>query len=188
MLRIWKNFTSTGTFENTICGTTSQSKLFLRKIRKFNSCFQMTSFGATKIVHNEDGHNFESTFKIQGQMYHRIGSLFPMPDTDPKFLQIYFMGDVEQQIHIRCVYNHIEHMEEREIVDILEMFLQNHNQLLRLFKTLSNRLQNDYFIVIMESTQAHIMFQLLIKLQLLWLVTHVNVEIFAYNVEIIRCK
>ena len=72
-----------------------------------------------------------------------------MPDADPKFLQIYFMGDEEQQIHTRCVYNHIEHMEEREIVDILETFLQNHNQLLRLFKTLSNRLQNDnYFIVI----------------------------------------
>ena len=77
-------------------GTTSQSKLFLRKIRKFNSCFQMTSFGATKIVHNEDGRNFESTFKIQGQVYHRIGSLLPMPDADPKFLQIYFMGDEEQ--------------------------------------------------------------------------------------------
>ena len=71
-----------------------------------------------------------------------------MADADLKFLQIYFMGD-EQQIHTRCVYNHIEHMEEREIVDILETVLQNHNQLLRLFKTLSNRLQNDkYFIVI----------------------------------------
>lgn len=53
-----------------LAGTSSQSKLFLRKIRKFNSCFQMTSFGATKIVHNEDGRNFESTFKIQGQVYH----------------------------------------------------------------------------------------------------------------------
>ena len=40
------------------------------------------------------------------------------------------MGDEEQQIHSRCVYNHIEHLEEREIVDILETFLQNHNQLL----------------------------------------------------------
>jgi hypothetical protein len=44
----------------------------------------MTSFGATKTVHNEDGRNFESTFKIQGQMYHRIGSLLSMPDADPK--------------------------------------------------------------------------------------------------------
>ena len=73
-----------------------------------------------------------------------------MPDAAPKFLQIYFMDDDEQQINTLCVYNHTEHMEEREIVDIFETFLQNHNQLLRLFKTLSNnRLQNDnYFIVI----------------------------------------
>ena len=44
----------------------------------------MTSFGATKIIHNEDDRNCEYTFKIQGQVYHRIGSLLPMPDADPK--------------------------------------------------------------------------------------------------------
>ena len=43
-----------------------------------------------------------------------------MLDEDPKFLQIYFMGDEEEQIHTLCVYNHIEHMEKREIVDILK--------------------------------------------------------------------
>ena len=101
-----------------LAGTTSQSKLFLRKFRKFNFCFQMTSFGATKIVRNEDGRNFESTFKIQGQVCHQIGPLLPMPDADPKFLQIYCMGDEEQQTHTRCVYNHIEQMEGEEIVAI----------------------------------------------------------------------
>ncbi|XP_071035395.1 uncharacterized protein [Parasteatoda tepidariorum] len=137
-----------------LAGTASQSKLFLRKIRKFNSCFQMTSFGATKIVHNEDGRNFESTFKIQGQVYHQIGSLLPMPNVDPKFLQIYFMGDEEQQTHTRCVYNHIEQMEEREIVDNLETFLQNHNQLIRLFKTLSSRLQNDNYAIVIKADKV----------------------------------
>lgn len=137
-----------------LAGITSQSKLFLRKIRKLNSCFQMTSFAATKIIHNEDGRNFESTFKIQGQVYHQIGSLLPMPDADPKFLQIYFMGNEEQQSHTRCVYNHIEQMEEREIVDILERFLQNHNQLVQLFKTLSNRLQNDNYVIVIKADKV----------------------------------
>ncbi|XP_011213487.3 uncharacterized protein LOC105233194 [Bactrocera dorsalis] len=126
-----------------LAGNTSQSKLFLRKIRKFNSCFQMTSFGATKIVHNKDGCNFESTFKIQGQ----IGSLLPMPDADPKFLQIYFIGDEENQANTRCAYNRIEQIEEREIVEILETFLQSNNQLVRLFKSLSNRLQNGNCVI-----------------------------------------
>ena len=33
-----------------VSGDTSQSKHFLTNIRKYNSCFQMTSFGATNIV------------------------------------------------------------------------------------------------------------------------------------------
>lgn len=32
-----------------LAGNSDDSKLLLRKIRKFNSCFQMISFGATKI-------------------------------------------------------------------------------------------------------------------------------------------
>ena len=42
------------------------------------------------------------TFKIQGQIYHRAGSMLPMPDSDPKYLQIYFMGTVEDQVNQRC--------------------------------------------------------------------------------------
>jgi len=55
-------------------------------------------------------------------VYHQNGSLMPMPDTDSKFLQIYFMDDEEQQINARCQYSYIEQMEEREIVGILEPF------------------------------------------------------------------
>ncbi|GFT94563.1 uncharacterized protein NPIL_486601 [Nephila pilipes] len=73
-----------------------------------------------------------------------------MPDANPKFLQIYFMGDEEQQANTRCVYNHIDQMEEREIVKILETVLQNHNQLLRLFKTLSKGLQNDNYVIVIK--------------------------------------
>ncbi|GFS52473.1 ATP-dependent DNA helicase [Trichonephila clavipes] len=50
-----------------------------------------------------------------------------MPGADPKLLQIYFMGDEEQQANTRCVYNHIENMEEREIGEILETVFQTHN-------------------------------------------------------------
>ena len=137
-----------------LAGATTQSKLFLSKIRKFNSCFQMTSFGATKIVQNENGRNFESTFKIQGQVYHQIGSLISMPDADSKFLQIYFMGDEEKQINTRCQYNYIEQMEEREIVATLEPFLRNHNQLVQLFNTVSSRLQNDNYMIVIKADKV----------------------------------
>ena len=49
-----------------LTGHTSKSKRFLLNIRKYNSCFQMTSFGAQ--VENQD--QFMSTFKVKGQIYH----------------------------------------------------------------------------------------------------------------------
>jgi ATP-dependent DNA helicase PIF1 len=66
-----------------LAGETRESKLFLQHIRKYNSCFQMTSFGATKIVTYD---NFMQTFKVQGQVYHLIGSLLPVPEENPQFL------------------------------------------------------------------------------------------------------
>uniref|UniRef100_W5M5Q6 Helitron helicase-like domain-containing protein n=1 Tax=Lepisosteus oculatus TaxID=7918 RepID=W5M5Q6_LEPOC len=54
-------------------GDTEKSRHFLSNIRKYNSCFQMTSFGASKQV-NEPGHM--PTLKIQGQVYQRTGLLW----------------------------------------------------------------------------------------------------------------
>lgn len=118
-------------FKSLMSGEGAESKLFLKHIRKCNCCFQMTSFGAN-IINNTDsrGCNFDSTFKIQGQVYHQIGSLMPMPAERPKFLQIYFMGDEEDQVNIPRVYNHIPVVQERAIVATLESFLAAHNQLL----------------------------------------------------------
>ena len=33
------------------------------------------------------------TFKVQGQVYHRIGSMLLLLGEEPQFLQIYFIGD-----------------------------------------------------------------------------------------------
>lgn len=77
-----------------VSGVTSESKHFLTNIRKYNACFQMTSFGATKIMNDY----YMPTFKIQGQIYHRAGSLLPSSDGEHKFLQIYFMGNEIEQV------------------------------------------------------------------------------------------
>ncbi|UYV80721.1 hypothetical protein LAZ67_19001536 [Cordylochernes scorpioides] len=57
-----------------LSGENSDSVHFLRNIRKYNSCFQMTSFGAESQTCSV---TFPTTFSIQGQVYHRIGSLMP---------------------------------------------------------------------------------------------------------------
>ncbi|GFQ85411.1 ATP-dependent DNA helicase [Trichonephila clavata] len=72
-----------------LCGEHDQSQHFLNNIRRYNSAFQMTSFGA-KEVHEG---NYMSTFKIQGQLYHLIGSLLPVDNARESFLQIYFISD-----------------------------------------------------------------------------------------------
>jgi hypothetical protein len=80
-------------------GKTPESKHFLDNIRKYNSCFQMTSFGTSKEVVDS---GFMPTFRIQGQVYHRVGSLLPPSNEEHKFLQIYFLGDDRKQVQQLC--------------------------------------------------------------------------------------
>jgi hypothetical protein len=58
----------------------------------------MTSFGCTKEIREK---GFMPTFKIQGQVYHRIGSLMPVEDEEPKFLQLYFVGSGEKKYGLK---------------------------------------------------------------------------------------
>ncbi|GFW26982.1 uncharacterized protein TNCV_1378201 [Trichonephila clavipes] len=108
-----------------LSAVTRVSKHFLENIRKYNSCFQMTSFGATNIVRE----NYMPTFRVQGQIYHHAGSLLPLPDADHKFLQIYFMANSDEQIEQRCHYNTGT---RREIVGALQGLFDQHNELVRL--------------------------------------------------------
>lgn len=79
------------TLANFMQGETSISKEFLKNIRKYNCCFQMTSFGTTQKV---DYSTFPYTFKIQGQIYHTFGSLLPIENENHEFLQLYFIEDM----------------------------------------------------------------------------------------------
>lgn len=78
-------------------GATNDSKDFLKNILNYNSAFKMTSFGA-KIIHEE---GFMPTYKVQMQVYHCIGSLLPLPNEEPQFLQLYFVSDLVQQAQKR---------------------------------------------------------------------------------------
>ncbi|GFX49510.1 ATP-dependent DNA helicase [Trichonephila clavipes] len=99
-----------------LIGMDPDSNVFLKSIRRFNSCFQMTSFGATEIIRNTNanGQEFNSTFKIRGQVYHKMGSLLPMPNEPHKYLQIYFMGGEDSgsalanRVNARCDYNNLD--------------------------------------------------------------------------------
>ena len=82
--------------QSLLSGTSADSKNFLKFILIYNSCFHMTSIGCQE--RNLAG--WMPTFRLQGEVYHRIGSLFPPASDDAKFLQTYFLSS--QQHVYRC--------------------------------------------------------------------------------------
>eukprot|EP00117_Sycon_ciliatum_P001582 scpid19015/ scgid7183/ len=128
MLLKWKNFVDLPDYaeppqplKNLLSGlSTQESKHFLQSIRKYNSAFQMTSFGANE--QNMDG--FMPTFKVKGQIYHRLGSILPPAGEEHKLLQTYFMGDSERETSRRCeVIHNLHHV----TVADLQAMLHAHN-------------------------------------------------------------
>ncbi|XP_060881727.1 uncharacterized protein LOC132953221 [Metopolophium dirhodum] len=108
-------------------GSHTKHKQFTREIRSYNNAFQMTSFRSKQVVHK----GFMPTFKVQGQVYHVAGSLFPHHPDDHKCLQIYFISDPDTQVSKRC---------NREILDSilirsLQDMLNTHNRHVKSFKT-----------------------------------------------------
>ncbi|GFU18245.1 uncharacterized protein NPIL_604351 [Nephila pilipes] len=77
-----------------------------------------------------------------------------MPNDDPKFLQIFFMGCCKEYMTNRCQYNYIEQAEERSIVELLENVLKNRNQLIQLLKRVSQQLKNDNYQIVIKADKV----------------------------------
>ena len=77
----------------------SNGNNFLANICKYNCAFQMTSFGCCEITMA----GFNPSFRIQGQVYHLIGSIVPVEGEFPKFAQIYFIDNQDSEVATRCV-------------------------------------------------------------------------------------
>ncbi|GFX59242.1 uncharacterized protein TNCV_4304741 [Trichonephila clavipes] len=71
-----------------LIGYTAETKHFLSNVKKYNSCFLMTSFGA-KIITT----HFMPTLKVKAKIYHKVGSLLPFPNAQHNLSQMYFIGD-----------------------------------------------------------------------------------------------
>ncbi|GBP91417.1 hypothetical protein EVAR_64898_1 [Eumeta japonica] len=108
----------------------------------------MTSFGATNTVNNA---GYMPTFKVQGQIYHGIGSLLPVQDEDPKFLQIYFTGNEAAEADQRCA---ISTEVRLEIVLELQTMFHEHNSLIHSFKTALNQMPTDDYKVVIRADKT----------------------------------
>ncbi|CAE1146829.1 unnamed protein product [Acanthosepion pharaonis] len=114
-----------------IAGSHPDSNHFLKTIRQYNNNFQMTSFGAQVV--QEEG--WIPTFKIQGQVYHRIGFLLPEETFTPKFLQLYFIADYNLQAETRIgILPPSGRVPRRDVILLLQAMLHEVNSYIRSFK------------------------------------------------------
>ena len=83
----------------------------------------MTSLGANKILESQ---GFNTCFKVQGQVYHLLGTLDAQNNQQPNYLQMYFMGNTEDEVRQR-----IEHLLSanlnNNIISVLKNMLHYHN-------------------------------------------------------------
>ncbi|GJX95035.1 DNA helicase PIF1, ATP-dependent [Tanacetum coccineum] len=100
---------------------------FRDQIRVYNSMFSFTSFGAI-IDHSINVGRGLYTFRINGQNYHRIGSLLPQEGTQPRYAQLWFF-DTQNELRNRLnafVDNETEDSVDVTIVgSLIEMLDQN---------------------------------------------------------------
>ncbi|GJZ40062.1 reverse transcriptase domain-containing protein, partial [Tanacetum coccineum] len=90
---------------------------FKDHMRVYNGMFYFTSFGAN-IDHSINTGRGPYTFRINGQSYHRIGSLLSVDGVQPRYAQLYFF-DTENEIRNRMsafVNNKTRHTVDQSIV------------------------------------------------------------------------
>lgn len=114
------------------------NKDFLKNIRAYNSIFAFTSVGATttkKLNLDKDLANGKGgvyTFRVQGTMCHRMGSLLPPGDNaKPQFAQIYIMDpSIDARASRRC-----EIMEDLcpDTVKLIETVLSKKNPFAKVY-------------------------------------------------------
>ena len=118
-------------------GVDSNGKHFLANIRKYNSAFQMTSFGCNEVSMA----GFNPSFRIQGQIYHLIGSIIPTQGESPKFAQIYFIDNQESEVATRsAIINGLK----PDIIRGINQLLHQTNHYVELFKVAKEIFEQEY--------------------------------------------
>jgi hypothetical protein len=121
-----------------LTGTDLRSRTFRQNIRMYNSALSFTSIGA-KIDQQVTGTSGIYTFRIHGEMYHRIGSLLPNSETQPQFAQIYIY-DTDHEIQNRL--NIMPNLDLNILAELQQM-LHNINPYVNRFRHVGNLLKDN---------------------------------------------
>ena len=69
-----------------LCHVNRSGSTFLEHIRSYNNALALASLGCNQVCMP----GFNPNFKIEGKMFHRIGTLLPARNQAPKFAQLFF--------------------------------------------------------------------------------------------------
>ncbi|KAL6549360.1 hypothetical protein OROHE_008477 [Orobanche hederae] len=108
---------------------------FREQIRVYNGMFCFTSFGG-KIRHSINQQKGPYTFRINGQNYHKMGSLIPAEGANPKFAQLYFF-DTQNEVSNRMsafTDNHTKEGTDETIIRNLTHMLNQFSSVAKAFR------------------------------------------------------
>jgi len=106
------------------------SKKFRDHIRSYNNALAMTSLGCDQDKSIHGGGPY--VFKVQGRVYHRIGSLIPLPGKPPLYAQLYIY-DPQEALHFRM--NHLANAAlDIGTMQILQDMLYRHHPGVQFYK------------------------------------------------------
>ena len=107
-------------------------KKFREHIRNYNNALAMTSLGCDQDrAINRDG-NGPYVFKVQGRLYHQIGSLLPRPGSSPVYAQLYIY-DPQEALDFR-MNNTANSSLHRETMQTLQDMLYRRHPGVELYK------------------------------------------------------
>lgn len=117
-------------------GSHTLSVEFLRHIRKYNCALQMTSIGMRESPISDGA--WIPSIRIQGVVYHRIGSLFPAEGQQPLFCQMFFL---DPAVEIAAREQNMPGL-NIEVLKTMQTLLHEHNAYVRSLKSATDVIQN----------------------------------------------
>ena len=123
-----------------LTGNDSRSRLFKQNIRMYNSALSFTSIGVN-VDQEVTGTSGVYTFRIHGEMYHRIGTLLPNSETPPQFAQIYIY-DTDHELQNRSNATPNFNLDSTILAELQQM-LHDINPYVNIFRQAGNLLKQN---------------------------------------------
>ncbi|KAL5191908.1 hypothetical protein HKD37_04G011114 [Glycine soja] len=118
----------------------SQAKNFQQNIRSYNVMFTFTSPGLQLDTRYNTGRG-PPTFRVHGQGHHLIGSLLPLANKLPKFVQLYIY-DTDNEVNNKLSQNPNKDVLDEDIIIATKNMLDNNNHYAQKFRMARDKLQS----------------------------------------------